>query len=64
MKFSVEGRLKWLVEYTMATECSRIDGGDNKPRGCLLSANYYILVLPPVTYINQTKLSSFTNCVT
>jgi len=29
MKLDVEGRLKWLVEYIMATESSRIDGGDD-----------------------------------
>jgi hypothetical protein len=29
MKVRVDGRLKWLMEYIMATESGRIDGGDN-----------------------------------
>jgi hypothetical protein len=47
------------MEYTMATESSRIDGGDNEPRGCLLSANLYILFLLPVNYINRNKALVF-----
>lgn len=55
MKLGTEGRSKWLMEYTTATETTRIDGGDNKPRACLLSAYFYILFRFPMTYINRNK---------
>jgi hypothetical protein len=59
MKLGVEGRLKWLMEYTMVTESIRIDGGDNLSRGCLLSAYFCILFRPPMTYINRKKALVF-----
>lgn len=55
MKLGTEGRLKWLMEYTMATESTRMYDGDNKPRVCLLSAYFYIIFRFPVTYINRNK---------
>ena len=48
MTLSFEGKLKWLLEYAMALESSRIDCGDNQPRGCLLSAYFYNLFRPPL----------------
>jgi hypothetical protein len=50
MKLGFEVILKSLVEYTLATESSRMDGGDNDARGCLLSACSYFLFRPRVTY--------------